>query len=131
MCAVYTGSVCSDQLLGLQNCLPGREGSQQVYISADIDQIAVESQVAQINAGLTSPLLSPSTECLDAVRPFLCLYYFGLCDGNGNLFEPSSETCVAISTDICQTEWILAANVIGLPNCDTFGKTSITCDGMY
>ncbi len=101
-----------------------------VYISSDVDQTATEDLVILIEKGLMSPILSPSTECLDAVDPFLCLYYFGLCDSSGNLFEPSTETCVAISTDICQREWSIAENFVTLPTCDIFDNTLITCNGM-
>ncbi len=99
-----------------------------VYISSDIDQTATESQVTLIQGGLS--ILSPSTECLDAVVPFLCLYYFGLCDSSGNLFEPSTETCATISTDICQREWTMAENLIALPTCDMFGEQLTACNGM-
>ncbi len=122
ICTVYTGSVCFDQLLSLQNCIPGRQGSQVVYISSDVDQTATENQVMLIQGSLS--ILSPSTECLDAVDPFLCLYYFGLCDSSGNVLEPSEETCVAISTDTCQS------NFIPFPTCVKFGKQLITCNGM-
>ncbi len=125
---MYTGSVCFDQLLSLQNCIPGREGSQLVYISSDVDQTATESQVMLLQGGLS--ILSPSTECLDAVNPFLCLYYFGLCDSSGDLFEPSEETCVAINTDICQREWSTAITFgVTLPTCDMFRDMSINCNG--
>ncbi len=99
-----------------------------VYISSDVNQTATESQVMLIQGSL--PFLNPSTECLDAVDPFFCLYYFGLCDSSGNLFQPSTETCVTISTDICQREWSIAANFITLPTCDMFGEQLITCNGM-
>ncbi len=128
VCTVYTGSVCFDQLLSLQNCIPGREGSQMVYISSDVDQTATESQVMLIQGSLS--FLGPSTECLDAVDPFLCLYYFGLCDSSGDLFEPSEEMCVAINTDICQREWSTAITFgVTLPTCDMFRDMSINCNG--
>ncbi len=101
-----------------------------VYISSDVDQTATESEVMLLQEGLS--ILSPSTECLDAVDPFLCSYYFGLCDSSENVFEPSTETCVAISTDICQREWSTAITFgIALPTCDIFGETFITCNGTH
>ncbi len=98
-----------------------------VYISSDVDQTATESEVMLLQEGLS--ILSPSTECLDAVDPFICLYYLGLCDSSGNLFEPSTETCATISTDICQREWSTAKMFVTLPTCDMFGDMSISCNG--
>ena len=124
----YTGTMCSAQLLALQSCIPGRESTSVVYISSTIDQTTVESQVSTTINGLG--LLQPSMECQAVVVPFLCLFYFGLCDDSGMLYGPSSETCVTLSTDTCQREWAIAVQILGenvLPMCDTFEETDINC----
>ena len=137
--AVYTQEACQDYLLTLQGCLPNRQSSSDVYISAT-DQVETEGQVNLLLNSLNT-LISPSPECRAAVEPFLCLYSFGLCDSSGVAYGPSFEECVFISTDVCASEWARANSLLiqvglsPLPECASFpstatdisGKLAVTC----
>jgi len=136
---VYTHAACQDYLLTLQGCLPHRQSSGDVYVSAT-DQVETEGQVNELLNGLRN-FIRPSPGCQSAVEPFLCLYFFGLCDSSGVAYEPSFEECVFISTDICASEWVQANNLLTLgglsplPECISFpsiatdisGKQAVTC----
>ena len=136
---VYTQAACQDYLLTLQGCLPDRQSSGDVYVSAT-DQVETEGQVNELLNGLRN-FIRPSPGCRAAVEPFLCLYFFGLCDSSGVAYEPSFEECVFISTDICASEWVQANNLLTLgglsplPECISFpsiatdisGKQAVTC----
>ena len=60
--------------------------------------------------------------CQEAVVSLLCQFTFPLCScSNGDLYLPSQEECLRISTDVCVTEWSLAINDGHmLPNCSLF-----------
>ena len=73
---VYTQAACQDYLLTLQGCLPDRQSSGDIYVSAT-DQVETEGQVNLLLNGLNT-IIRPSVECQAAVEPFLCLYLFGL-----------------------------------------------------
>ena len=130
---VYTQDACQDYLLTLKGCLPNRQSSSDVYVSAT-DQVETE--------GLVSPLLNslntfirPSPECRAAVEPFLCSYLFGLCDSSGVAYGPSFEGCVFISTDVCASEWSRANSLLiqvglsPLPECASFPSTATDISG--
>ena len=129
---VYTQPTCQEFLLPLQSCLPDRLSSRNVYISAT-DQEAVEAQASQLFSRLGD--LNPSPECRAAVQPFLCLYLFGLCDSRGTAYQPTFEECVLISTDVCESEWMLANSFLALlqlpplPECTSFPSTASAISG--
>ena len=115
-----------------QDCLPDRLGSSDIHISPrdGEDQEELEIQAKLLLNGLSSPLISASPECEEAVLPFLCLYLFSLCDSNGTLYQPSSMDCVTISTVVCAREWIIATNFLGqeaLPQCELLPVATIEC----
>ena len=132
---VYTQGACQDYLLTLQGCLPNRQGSRDVYVSA-IDQVETEGQVNLLLNSLNT-IIRPSRECRAAVEPFLCLYLFGLCDRSGVAYEPSFEECVFISTDVCASEWVRANNLLiqvgrsPLPECASFPSTATDISGKH
>ena len=67
-------------------------------------------------------LLNPSSECLEAVAPFLCSYYFGLCSSDNQPYLPSSGQCETIATETCAAEFEQAIALLGrdaLPQCET------------
>ena len=102
-----------------------------VYISAqEGDQADTDTQVLMLSSGLQ--LLSPSLECEEAVLPFLCLFAFPLCDGNGRLYQPSLGECETLTTETCAQEWQMAVSFLGsenLPQCSTLPVTSLQCNG--
>ena len=108
---VYTQPTCPENLPSLQCCLPDRLSSRDVYISATNPE-AVEAQANELLSGLD--LLDPSQECRAAVQPFLCLNLFGLCDSHGTAYQPTFEERVFVSTDVCESEWVLANNCVHL-----------------
>ena len=131
-CDSYTGDVCRDVLQSQQSCLPDGLGSSEIHISPrDGDnQEELEIQAQLLLNGLSSPLISASPECEEAVLPFLCLYLFSLCDSDGTLYQPSSMDCVTISTVVCAREWIIATMLLGqerLPQCESLPMTSLLC----
>ena len=132
---VYTQAACQDYLLTLQGCLPDRQSSSDVYVSAT-DQVETEGQVNILLNSLNT-IVRPSPGCRAAVEPFLCLYLFGLCDSSGVAYEPSFEECVFISTDICASEWAEANNLLTLaglsplPECTSFKSTAADVSGKY
>ena len=60
-----------------------------------------------------------STDCQKAAVPFLCQYVFPLrqCT-NGDVYMPSKEQCLYVSTEVCTKEWQLAEQFV--PNCTIF-----------
>ena len=131
--AVYTQDACQDYLLTLQGCLPNRQGSSDVHVSAT-DQVETERQVNLLLNSLNT-LISPSPECRAAVEPFLCLNSFGLCDSSGVAYGPSFEDCVFISTVVCASEWSRANSLLiqfglsPLPECVSFPSTATDING--
>ena len=75
--------------------------------------------------------------CMDNAIPFACHYLFPPCDTSGELYMPSRQECIRISTDVCQGAWQLAqelpAVALRLPDCDTLpsdGLSTSECVGM-
>ena len=129
-CAVYEGQTCKEALLGVQNCLPDRIGSDDVYIPFDRDQEEIENQAALIiERGLNA--IGASPECKERAIPFLCVYYFGLCDSSGVEYQSSIEECTSVSTGICEAEWITANLFLPgqLPLCESLQEGSTHCGG--
>ena len=60
-----------------------------------------------------------NTECQKAAVPFLCQYLFPLrqCT-NGDVYKPSKEQCLYVSTEVCTKEWQLAEHFV--PSCAIF-----------
>ena len=130
---IYTGEVCKSALQSIQNCLPGRCGSSDVYIPYTGLQDQIEQQLTNLVGGLQ--LVNPSPDCQAAILPFLCSYYFGLCDSSDHLHAPSLQDCVLIANQTCAREFQIAVSVLGrenLPKCETLsiGATlQLDCDG--
>ena len=131
-CSVYTGAACQNHLLTLRGCVPDRQSSSYVYVSAT-DQEEMETQAVQILDGLTT--LGATPECRAVAEPFICLYLFGLCDSSGMVYAPSYEDCVLISTDLCASEWAMANRFLpllglpSLPECRSFQSTASAISG--
>ena len=83
--------------------------------------------------GLESLLLNPSPECLEAVRPFLCLHAFSLCDSSNNLHVISRGECMRVRDSLCFSEWALALSLpsVTLPVCEELPIVPDECIGRY
>lgn len=76
-----------------------------------------------------APLI-PEGKCKDVAFPFLCQVFFPLCNDT-QLFLPSQEECVNISTVTCSLEWSFAKSTnysYLLPNCSSLPNKT---QGMY
>ena len=93
---VYEGNVCGSALQLLQGCIPDHNGTSEVYIPSNGNQYLKEERLTQLLAGLQ--LLIPSRACEAVIAPFLCSYYFGICDGTGELYLPASTTAMTYHT---------------------------------
>ena len=128
--AVYSGATCRAELQVYQECFSGSAGSNgDILIRSDINQESVEADAELlIESGLS--LLNPSAECVAAIRPFLCLYLFGVCDSSTQLRQVSSSECVDLRDDICATVWSAAVGFLGpgtLPVCEELSTLTETC----
>ena len=107
-------------LTARQKCVPDRCGSSEIYVRMSASQEILESQVSLLFNSLQ--LLNPSPECSEVAGPFLCFYYFGLCDSSGELYLPSTGECETITTQTCAREFQIAVGILGnasLPQCNT------------
>ena len=120
--------ICRASLQSLQNCIPDRCDTTDVYIPSTGNQSDIEDQLTRLLGGLQ--LLNPSQECLAAVVPFMCSYYFSLCDSTGRLHQPSSSECAVIATETCAAEFQKAIQILGretLPRCDILPPIGLDC----
>ena len=110
----------------------GQNNSNAVMIAANVDQEASESTAQLVVDGL--PLLGATEACTSSFVPFMCLYLFPLCDGNGTVTRPSRDQCIEISTVVCKDEWQKALGLQAvkknLPDCASLPTTS-NCEGSF
>ena len=113
-----------------QDCLPSRRNSSEIFVNSRGSER--EQQAQQLLAGLN--ILNPTPECRGVVEPFLCLYIFGLCDGSGELYLPSSGECQTLTSETCAREWRMAVSLLPddtLPKCETLPEMSQTPQCNY
>ena len=114
----YRGSVCWEELNSLKNCLLSDdidENSNPLVITTDSERDAELALLA------VDTFASP--ECAVEVKPFLCLYFFGLMSNmdalNRVYYQPSAGHCRNLQNNVCRSEGILArASGLELPDCD-------------
>ena len=100
--------------------------SSEIYIPSDRDQQQLEQQASQLMAGLQ--FINPSQECEEVAMPFLCFYFFGLCDSSGQVQLPSSEQCEVISSETCASEIETVTTLFGsFLQCESLPINSIEC----
>ena len=124
----YKGQICLNELMRWQQCLSPQ--SNTVYLSSDTNQEEAEVTVRRLLQDLF--LLSPSPECEAAIRPFLCLYLFGLCDSGSQPHQVTQAECEKLRDNVCTQEFILAKRFLGedvLPNCDDLLQREEECQG--
>ena len=70
-----------------------------------------------------------TTECREAVFPFLCLSLFGLCDTSGLSLQPTSAQCLDIRDRLCVEEWRLTGALLqrDLPHCESLPEEQVSC----
>ena len=132
----YTGEVCFEELTMLQLCYSSEASVRErsnVNIPSGNNQETGELTVSRLLQGL--PLLSPSPECEEAIKPFLCLYLFGSCDTDNQLHQATQADCLRLRDGVCTQEWVLAVRFLGpgvLPDCDALTKQedAFQCQGL-
>ena len=110
----YQGSVCLEELNSLQNCLleDGSKYSHPLVVTTDNKSIA-DMALSAVNFA--------SRECATEVKPFLCLYFFGLMSDTSNrvYYQPSAGHCKNLRDDVCEFEWTFAeSSNFKLPDCN-------------
>ena len=126
----YLGSTCRDELLSYQGCIIQSDGNENVNIPSGRNQEQTENHVKQLLLWLQ--FLDTSPECLQAAKPFLCLYMFGLCSSSGILL-PSARECRIVGNDVCAMEWQRAVPLLGnqLPLCESLPDTSLDHNNCF
>ena len=133
-CANYTKSTCLSSLTEISACLSGtQQNGTSVRIAANVDQDTNDGTAQQIISGLL--LIGATDMCRSSLIPFMCLYLFPLCDGNGITYKPNTDQCIEISTVLCKDEWLKAQSISAvrkqLPDCQSLSTTTTTslCSG--
>ena len=114
----YEGEICSKEFAQWQLCFLGPQDTSEIYLPAFNDQQETEATAHQLLSYFH--ILGPSSECVAAFQPFLCLELFGLCDSRNQLHQVTRTDCVRLTTDTCRKELNAAREFLDLPSCDTF-----------
>ena len=126
--SVYEGQICLSELTRWQQCF-SPQSNAKVYVPSDVDQHGAEDTANTLLRNLQ--FLSFSTECVSAIRPFLCLYLFGSCDSNNQSHQVTQTNCETLRNDVCAREWALAEGIVILPNCDKLIREKEECQGIF
>ena len=124
----YTGTICQEELRSLKSSLLGDSDIGSVY-----PLIVTESKLEAAN--VTLPYIKYASQaCAAEVKPFLCLYFFGLYDATEKvLYQSSACHCRNLRDNVCAAEWKIVTNlpnIPALPNCDLeFSEESVPCHG--
>ena len=125
--APYSGEICRDTLISKHMCL---SDTTELGIPTSKDQQIMENKVQQILAAV--PLLNPSPECAEKIKPFLCLHLFGLCDSSGSLHTVGREDCLELRDVVCSREWEKTVQTLGaevVPICEELTNITDDCFG--
>ncbi len=122
-CTEYTADTCVGYLRSFKQCLAPTNTipiSPHVLIPESlINRAENEEKLNYLNTEFVKGLTS--SECLDALKPFACLYFLGLCDKTtGTIIRPTMEQCDTLKTDTCKTLVDIATSFNQgnkLPNC--------------
>ena len=127
-CEEYTGSTCEVHFSLYLDCLDPVSsstgaGNRTAFIADYEDQEAKENMAAFL-LEIVSAIASP--ECQQEVIPLACLYYFNLCDEDGDVLLPSADQCRHIRDEVCSSEWQMALDYYPeyVPDCDTLPDES-------
>ena len=123
------GTVCWEELNLLKSCLVDDSDVSSHPIVLTVDKNIVENAERALDAVDTYV----SQECAAEVKPFLCVYFFGLMSDhtpNRVSFQPSASHCNNLRETTCKDAWNLAQFVgLELPECDEeFPSNTIPCN---
>ena len=112
-----------------KQCLGEGSNSSEIHVplSKDQQEFAEEEVLSVISA-----VQLVTSNCLEALAPFICYYYFGLCGSNGQVHLPSSELCEIIRDEICARDLKKIGMFVELqPVCHLLPNTTIflECNG--
>ena len=130
--APYSGEICAEFLTPLQACFSDTSPPAPLNIPSAVDQQQGETDAIRLLNGLF--FLNPSPECLETVRPFLCLHVFGLCDSRDNFHTTLREECLRLRDGVCSAEWIAAMSLLppeALPVCEDLQDSTEECIGKF
>ena len=151
---IYTGSVCRPYLAQLQSCLLDQQypsaitnisnsssNIHDIYISTEIEQERHERYIVYLQTvGLLTLQSSITTECLQDLFSFICLYLFPLntCpwgEWSQEVIGPSQQSCVSVRDNVCSDLWRrLASDTTLLPDCELISQAPMdllgNCKGM-
>ncbi len=101
----YNGSICVDYLRSYQRCLPNSGAvtiSSGVYVPETVDQESNEDTLRKLD-DIPLEVFGATPECVSALKPFVCLFYFGLCDEATNkTVRPSFKQCRKLKSATCK-----------------------------
>ena len=130
----YAETVCQEELKSISSCLLSSGDSESVrpLIATDSNLEMARTILSYINDDTVSPA------CAAEVKPFLCLYFFGLCDTTEGIsisYQPSASHCRDLRDNVCTDEWKLVtalsnfrSDIPALPNCDVeFSDETVPC----
>ena len=119
----YTESVCQQELNSIRNCLQTGDRNTHPLIVTNSNHANAELALSYVDR-------LASDACAAEVKPFLCVYFFGLCDSTtGASYQPTASSCKNLRDNVCAKEWNLASTLIALPICEArFSDESIYCD---
>lgn len=123
----YRGTVCWEELNLLKHCLLDDSNENNYLLVITVDNVGdAESALSAVD-DFALP------ECAAEVKPFLCLYFFGLMSDTSNrvYYRSSAGHCKSLRDDVCELEWNLAQTLSGLelPDCDEqFPSHTVLCD---
>ena len=103
-----------------------------ILLPSNVDQQKAEDSASLLLSGLL--FLSPSQECVAAIKPFMCLYLFGSCDYQNQLRQVSRSDCVELRDELCPDQWKAAIRILGegtLPDCSIIEEHEIECLGKF
>ena len=96
-CHSYDGTLCREILEMIRNCIQDFTPTDQLFIQSD--------QSETVRPLLNTLNTFGSDDCKAIAVPFLCVYFFGLCDSSGKAYRPSSSQCtIEISVLECALE---------------------------
>ena len=122
---IYRGTVCWKELNLLKDCLmdnSGESGHPRVVTDDNLE-------IARLALSAVDQYASP--KCVAEVKPFLCLYFFGLVSEMSIevSFQPSASHCKNLRDNACNDIWNLAQFFkLELPDCDEeFPVNNVPC----
>lgn len=99
-CSLYNGTTCTSYLQQYTNCL-GSTNNHGVNILGSLEQ-QKKKEGTVITLFNFQPVLGVGPECSQILEPFVCLYFFHLCD-DGNVIRLSKKQCTNIRV-VCDKE---------------------------